>query len=122
MEILLADDQRNVRYGLRTLLEQQPGMNIAGEAEGMSQLLVQVQDKKPDLLLLDWELSNIKISDIIPVLRRLSPGVKIIALSGRPESRRNATDAGVDAFVSKGDQPEKLLETINNIIVEGERK
>jgi DNA-binding NarL/FixJ family response regulator len=33
----------------------------------------------------------------------------VIALSGRPEARRAALDAGVDAFVSKGDPPERLL-------------
>ena len=37
-----------------------------------------------------------------------------VALSGRPEERQVALDAGVDAFVSKADPPERLLATIDD--------
>lgn len=120
MRILLADDQIDVRSGLKLLLEHQPEMEIVGEAGGISELLVQTQNIRPDLVLLDWELSNLRIGDILPVLRTLSPGLRIVAMSGRPESRKSAITAGVDGFVSKYDQPDKLLETINEIRVKGD--
>lgn len=115
MRILLADDQREVRSGLKILLEQEPDLDIAGEAEGISELLLQTQRTQPDIVLVDWELSNFRIADVVPVLRALRSGLKIIALSGRPESCCSAMAAGVDGFVSKGDQPEKLIETIVNV-------
>jgi len=115
MRIILADDQSEVRSALKVLLEQQSGLNIVGEAAELSNLLIQAKENSPDVVLLDWELGNLRVSDIIPILRLISPGLKIIALSGRPEASKNALAAGADAFVSKGDQPEKLLEAIREI-------
>ncbi len=40
-------------------------------------------------------------------------GKAVVALSGRPEARQAALDAGVDAFVSKGDPPELLLKAMD---------
>jgi DNA-binding NarL/FixJ family response regulator len=45
----------------------------------------------------------------------LHPELKIIALSGRPEASKAALAAGVDAFVSKGENSEKLLEAIYKV-------
>ncbi|MCR4435717.1 MAG: response regulator [Clostridiales bacterium] len=115
MRILLADDQIEVRSGLRILLEQEPHVKVVGEAGGIRELLAQVLETGPDMVLLDWELSNLNMADFVPVLRALHTGLSIVALSGRPESRSSAAAAGVDVFVSKGDQPEKLLEAINGI-------
>ncbi len=112
MRIILADDQFEVRSGIKILLGQESDVDIIGEAEELGSLLTQTKERNPDMVLLDWELSNLKVSDIIPVLRMLHPDIKIVALSSRPESLNSALAAGVDAFVSKGDQPEKLLDTI----------
>lgn len=115
MRILLADDQEDVRSGLRILLEQETEWEIVGEAEGVKELLLLTQKQRPDLVLLDWELSCSRVSDVIPLLRALNPQLHIIALSGRPEARAYAMAAGVDGFVSKGDHPETLLDTIRRI-------
>jgi len=115
MRILLADDQKEVRSALKILLEQQVGFSIVGEAAEMRSLITQVGEISPDLILLDWELGNLRVADIIPMLRVISPGLKIVALSGRPEASKAALGAGVNAFVSKGDEPEKLLEAIRDI-------
>lgn len=115
MRIILADDQKDVRSGLKVLLEQETGADIVGEVAELGSLLAEVKRVNPDLVLLDWELANLKVSDIIPVLRLICPGLKIIALSVRPEAEKTAAAAGVDAFVSKGDHPGKLLDAIHSI-------
>ncbi|MCX7842907.1 MAG: response regulator transcription factor [Clostridia bacterium] len=120
MKIFLADDQREVRWGLRILLEQENETDIAGEASELTEMLVEAQKIQPDMLLLDWELSNVRMSDIIPVLRKLCPKTKILVMSGRPEAQSVAMSAGVDGFLSKGDQPEKVIEAINNVFGRGE--
>ena len=115
LRVILADDQKDVRSGLRILLEQEMNLCIEGEAAELGSLISQVREKAPDLVLLDWELSNMKMADFIPLLKLLKPDLKIIALSSRPEAAKSAITAGVDAFVSKGDHPEKLLDTIRVI-------
>jgi DNA-binding NarL/FixJ family response regulator len=109
---LLADDQSKVRSALRLLLEQQSGVSVLGEAVDTTGLLDWVKATCPDLVLLDWELPGWREADLLPTLRALCPCISVIALSGRPEARREALDAGVDAFVNKGDPPERLLEAV----------
>ena len=70
--------------------------------------------KTTHLVLLDWELPGLEADGLLPTLRELCPRLKVIALSGRPEARHAALDAGVDAFVSKGDPPERLLAAVND--------
>ena len=60
-------------------------------------------------MLLDWELSGRNGTIALERLRAIRQGIMVIALSGRPEARRAALDAGADAFVSKGDPPEQLM-------------
>jgi len=112
MRILLADDQPNVRFALRVLLEREPGLTIVGEATDGEGLLEHVATTLPDVVLLGWELPGLRTTDSLSLLRRIRPGVLVIALSGRVEARLEALSAGVDAFVSKGDPPERLLATI----------
>lgn len=115
MRILLADDQAEVRSGIKLLLEHEDGISVVGEAEDIESLLNCAKKCNLDVVLLDWELSDKKIAGIIPMLRSVCPGLKIVALSTRPESSKAALANGADAFVSKGDQPEVLLNTIRGM-------
>ncbi|MCX7711315.1 MAG: response regulator transcription factor [Clostridia bacterium] len=115
MRIFLADDQRDVRLGLRVLLEQEPELEIVGEAATVNELLKEVEKLQPDLLLLDWELPEKNIVYTVNNLHSICPDLKIIALSGRPETNKIALMMGADAFVSKCDQPEKLIEAISEV-------
>ncbi len=112
MRILLADNQSRVRFALRVLLNRQPGLEVAGEAVDADDLLAQVQASHPDLVLLGWELPGLTSPGSLSALRKDHPDLLIIALSGRPEARQAALDAGANAFVSKGDPPERLLAAI----------
>lgn len=119
MRILLADDQARVRFALRVLLAQQPGIKVVGEASSADDLAAQLMATCPDLALLDWELPGLAEIGGLPALRQLCPRLAVTVLSGRPGARRAAQAAGADAFVSKGDPPERLLAAIH--ACEGER-
>lgn len=114
MRILLADDQPKVRFALRALLERQPDMQVVGEAGSGPDLSAQIGPTYPDLVLLDWELPGESVADTLSTLRAAYPTLRVIALSGRSEARQAALRAGVDAFVSKSDPPERLLAAIRD--------
>jgi len=116
MRILIADDQDRVRFALRVLLTQQSGFQVVGEASYGEELLAQARDTAPDLALVDWELPGLREIGGSGVLRKVLPRVHIIALSSRIGARREALAAGADAFVSKGDPPEKVLEAISGFL------
>lgn len=113
MRVLLADDQAKIRSALRLLLEHQPDVEIVGDAVDTTGLLDRVKAIKQNDIRLDWELPGLPATALLPVLHFHHPNLQVVALSGRPEARQAALDAGVDAFVSKGDPPERLLAAVN---------
>ena len=112
MRILLADGQSKVRFALRVLLERQPGVVVVGEAADAEDLLGQTEEICPDMVLLAWELPGLVPTDDLVILREACPELCVVALSGRPEARHQAQEAGIDAFVSKAAPPEQLLTAI----------
>jgi DNA-binding NarL/FixJ family response regulator len=115
MRILLADSQAKVRFALRVLLERQPGFDVMGEAVSAEELLAHTAVSCPDLVLLDWTLAGSMAADLLLALRGECPGLGVVVLSGRPETRAAALAAGADAFVSKGNPPEHLLAAIARV-------
>ena len=113
MRVLIADDQADVRSALKILLEQEDQLCLVYEADGIADMLMKTECIQPDLILLDWELSNKNMTETVEKLRQIDPGIRIIALSGRPEASDAAALAEVDAFVSKGEAPERLLKAIH---------
>lgn len=114
MNVLLADDQPQVRSALRLLLEQRAQAQIVGEAENAQDLLNRCTTPAPDVILLDWELPGLSQPDGAASVRRAYPSAQIVAMSSRPEARQPALRAGADRFVCKGDPPEAVLATLDN--------
>jgi DNA-binding NarL/FixJ family response regulator len=112
LHILLADDQANVRSALRLLLEQEPGIAIVGEAADATGLLLMVTERPANILLLDWELPGLPSRYLLRLLHNERPSLKIIAMSSRPEAHQAALQAGVSAFLNKGDPPEAVLDAL----------
>jgi DNA-binding NarL/FixJ family response regulator len=112
VRITLADERPRVRFALRALLQQQMDMEIAGEAANAQELIALADQDCTDLFLVDCELPGMELRDLVNTLRRMCPEAMVIALSGRVDARKAAQEAGADAFVSKGDPPERLLSAI----------
>lgn len=112
VRVLLADDQDKVRSALRLLIEQELAFNVVGEAGAADELLRGILKSYPQVVLLDWELPGLPDQHKLDSMRLIAPGLKIIALSGRPEARKMALAEGVDIFVSKSDPPDGVLKAL----------
>jgi DNA-binding NarL/FixJ family response regulator len=112
MKIGIADPQARVRFSLRILLEQQSGCIVCGEAADDQELQALVNDRKPEMLLIDWDLSGEPPVYLLHLLKAQFPEIIRIMMSGRQELRQAALQAGADGFVCKTEPPEKLLATI----------
>ena len=119
-QILLADDNSDLRSALRLLLETRFEFNLIIEARDMEHVLAQVEDMHPDCLIFDWELPGRPIRERITVLRTLMPGLKIIITSSHPESKEEVLSEGADEFISKSDPPVKILEAVKKLFQEKE--
>ena len=110
--ILLADDNPDLRSALRLLLETRLDLTLITEARDMEHVLAQVEDTRPDCIILDWELPGRPKRERVQVLRTLVPGLKIIVTSARPEARAEALSEGADEFAGKSDPPFQILEAM----------
>jgi DNA-binding NarL/FixJ family response regulator len=113
LHVLIADDQPQVRSALRLFLQQRLRVSRIDEASDLEQALELIGANYPDLVLLDWELPGQSGAAALAGLRTASPGSTVIALSGRPEARQAALAAGADGFVSKGEPPEWLMDSVS---------
>ena len=119
VSVLIADSRLHARSAMRLLLAQEPGVVVVGEAADVDEAVSAVVACCPDVVLFDWDLPRQSPgqdpNSAVSKLRAALPGLFVIALSGQPEARQEALAAGADAFVSKGDPPEKLLEAVGGV-------
>ncbi len=110
---VVADNESKVRFALRTLLVQRAQIDVLGEATCAGELLALVERTRPDLVLLHWRLQGMAAGELLRRLKEICPELHVIVLSARPEARQAALASGADSFVSKMDQPEKLLAALS---------
>lgn len=118
MRILIADGELRVRSALRLLLRQHSGIADVYEAENLETALALAKAQRFDIVLLDWNLPFSGGHAALKELRQQQPHLAVVVLSGRPEVRASALATGANAFASKGDPPEQLLEAIEFAIQE----
>jgi DNA-binding NarL/FixJ family response regulator len=116
--ILVVDNDARIRSALQTLLRQEPEQLAIQETANLDGLGHQVRDFQPDLVLLDWELPGRPAAALLLALHGLTHHPRVIVLSARPESEADAMAAGADAFVSKSDPPERLLDSFRHLVRE----
>jgi two-component system, NarL family, invasion response regulator UvrY len=112
--VLIADGRARVRFGLRTLLDKASDVEVVGEVEEAEDLIEEIEACCADLVLVDWGLPGLEDAALIETLREICPGVGLIVLSGHPEVKQAALQAGADAFVNKTESPVYLLSVIEN--------
>lgn len=116
MDVFLADAHPQVRSALRLLLEQEEDLVLAGEAADTDELLAAVRASCPAVVLIDWELPGLRGRKTLELLRERCPEIRVIALGGSPEVRPAALASGADAFVSKGEPPERIPFTLRFVL------
>src|SRR5215813_9752254 len=82
IRVLLIDDHRIVRAGLRLLIDSQPGLMVIGEAGDRDDALALAASERPDVILLDLDLGASSGLDFLPDLLACAPGARVIALTG----------------------------------------
>ena len=110
MNVLIADDRKDVRYGLGVLLEEQDQINISGEATNFKDLIQSILKQCPDMILLSWELPGQKVDTLLKSIRLLCPGAIIVVMSSKMVVAHDALASGADHFISKAEPPESLFE------------
>lgn len=115
MNVLIAGNLERERTALKQLLDWDAELSVIGEATEANDLLVQLQEIQPDLIVLDWELPGCQISHIISAIRCLYCSPKVIVFGESAGVIREALVAGAHAFVCKREPVEELLNTVRAV-------
>jgi two-component system response regulator NreC len=120
--ILLVDDHKVLRDGLRALLESESDLTVVAEAGNGRDAIRLTQELQPDIIVMDLGLPDISGLETIRLLREQNIKSRIIVLSMyiRREFVMPAIEAGCDGYVPKSSTHTSLLEAIR-VVLTGER-
>jgi two-component system, NarL family, response regulator NreC len=118
IRILLADDHQITRSGLRALLEQQPNMTVAGEADNGRLAVRMAAELKPDVIVMDINMPELNGIEASRQIKSELPDIKIIALSMHSDKRYVAgmLKAGVSGYLLKNCAFDELVAAINSVV------
>jgi DNA-binding NarL/FixJ family response regulator len=117
IRVLLADDHALVRQGFRRILEDEPDVEVAGEAGGGAEAIDLDQQLDPDVVVLDMAMPEINgLHAAIEILRR-RPDRRILMLSMYDDLQyvRNALAAGVSGYILKNALETDLIRAVRTI-------
>ncbi len=122
VHILLVDDHKVLREGLRALLELESDLRVVGEAGTGAAAIELARSLAPDLMILDLSLPDMSGLEVIRAVRREMTGIRIIVLSmhSRREFVVPVMEAGSDGYVPKSATHTSLHEAIR-VVLAGER-
>jgi DNA-binding NarL/FixJ family response regulator len=110
--VLVAAPQPDVRAALRLLLLDL-NMGVVGEAADWLTTLALAPETQPDMLLVDWELIPLDSGNTLSQLRAVCPASVVIVLISQLDARQQAAlSVGADAFISKGEMPDRVAERL----------
>ena len=117
IKIILVDDHQLVRDGIKALLTGIPDLEIIGEASGAGELFRELENLKPDLLIMDISLPEISGIEITKKIRNDYTGIKVLILSmyNSEEFILNSIKAGARGYLPKNTSRDELLEAIYTI-------
>lgn len=81
IRIVVADDHPVVRFGVRNMLQNEPGFDVVGEAEDGDDAITQTLELEPDILLLDLAMPRLPGLEAMRAIMAKSPRVKIVLLT-----------------------------------------
>jgi DNA-binding NarL/FixJ family response regulator len=121
LRILLADDHKIMREGLRSLLGREQGLKIVGEAEDGRMAVSLAQTLKPDIVILDIGMPDLNGIEAARQIREGAPQAKIIALSMHADKRfiSGMLGAGACGYLLKDCASEELVAAIQTVAEKG---
>jgi DNA-binding NarL/FixJ family response regulator len=114
VRILIVDDHPVVREGLAVRIARQPDLEICGEAASISEALAQIDEKDPDVAIIDLSLKEGDGLDLIRRIRARNSRVCMLVWSMYPETMfaDRALSAGAMGYINKQEATSRIMEAI----------
>lgn len=117
IRILLVDDQSIIRQGLKALLELEPDLAIAGDAENGQVAIAMVEQLQPDVVLMDVRMPIMDGVAATGEIRQRFPGVKVLVLTTFDDDEyvSEAMRRGAQGYLLKDTPSEELAQAIRAV-------
>lgn len=114
IRIVILDNHTLFRAGMRLLIESQPGMDLVGETGSITEGLELLTSLKPDIVLVELNLTGEPDLDILSSLVNAADGARLMLVTGvcDPRVLQKAVEDGVVGVIYKTQPPEMLLKAI----------
>ena len=112
LRIVVADDHPSVRENLRYLLNDELGMVVVGAAKDGHDAIRLVHATRPDVLVLDSDMGDLRGHDVAESLRREGSVVAIVLYTLDSDACAEARAMGIDDCVTKDSPPSMLIDAI----------
>ena len=121
MKILLVDDHRMMRDGLRALIARAPGLSVVGEAGDGREAVTLAERQQPDVIVMDVSMPGLNGIDATRQMLLRQPCARVIALSMHADPRYVAAmrDAGARGYVLKDAAYHELVRAIREVAAGG---
>jgi two-component system, NarL family, invasion response regulator UvrY len=118
ISIAIVDDHKLIRQMWSTMLASNREIEITGESGGMDEAIEMIRAKRPDIVLLDINLVQGSGLDAVPLIRKFSPGTRIIAVSmhNEPAYVKKMMRLGAKAYVTKNSSHEEMFKAIDEVM------
>lgn len=118
VRVVLADDHRIMREGLRSLLEKEPEIEVVGEAEDGRMAMELVEKLTPDIVVMDLTMPGLNGMEATRRILGRVPGVKVLVLSIHSDRRfvGGALSAGASGYLLKDCAFEELVRAIEAVV------
>ena len=114
IRILIADDHRIMRAGLKSLLNADPGLEVVGEATTSNEAMVLVKELFPDVILLDIGMPGNENLDALKELVKIPSDMKILILTMHEDAEllRECLRQGASGYIIKRAAESELVDAI----------
>lgn len=117
IKVLLVDDHRILREGLRALLSKQAGVVVVGDASDGEEAVALVAESHPDVVVMDMVMPRMGGLEATTLIRRLYPEVRVLILSMYDDDEyvQRVIQAGASGYVLKGVAADDLVRAIREV-------
>ncbi len=116
--VFIVDDHPLVREWLTSLINQQPDLNVCGEAAAAAEAMQAVAVSKPEVAIVDISLKDSSGIELIKDLKHSYPGLVVLVLSMHEESHyaERALRAGAKGYIMKRETTKRVVEAIRTVL------
>ena len=117
IKVVLAEDHTIVRQGLRSILEQQPGIKVIAEAENGREAVCIAEQLKPDVVVMDFSMPELNGLEATRQIKQRVPEVKVLILTrhANQEYVKSILRAGASGYMIKKSAADELILAIQSV-------